>query len=89
MNEESIEFASILIPTQIGLTMTKPCKDIRIKLIFPLHHNKQMLLLLLAIVLSVILRYTDSDYPFGFYKLFLQSTTSAMYEIVKHFTDIQ
>jgi hypothetical protein len=42
MNEESIEFASILIPTQIGLTMTKPCKDIRIKLIFPLHHNKQM-----------------------------------------------
>jgi hypothetical protein len=37
MNEESIEFASILIQTQIGLTMTKPCKDIRIKLIFPLY----------------------------------------------------
>ena len=28
-------------------------------------------LFLLAIVLSVILRYTDSDYPFGIFKLFL------------------
>jgi hypothetical protein len=28
---------------------------------------------LLAIVLSVILRYTDSDYPFGIFKLFLHS----------------
>jgi len=28
-------------------------------------------LLLLAIVLSVLLRYTDSDYPFGILKLFL------------------
>ena len=26
---------------------------------------------LLAIVLSVLLRYTDSDYPFGIFKLFL------------------
>jgi len=25
----------------------------------------------LAIVLSVLLRYTDSDYPFGIFKLFL------------------
>jgi hypothetical protein len=29
-------------------------------------------LFLLAIVLSVLLRYTDSDYPFGIFKLFLQ-----------------
>jgi hypothetical protein len=27
---------------------------------------------LLAIVLSVLLRYTDSDYPFGIFKLFIQ-----------------
>ena len=27
---------------------------------------------LLAIVLSVLLRFTDSDYPFGIFKLFLQ-----------------
>jgi hypothetical protein len=26
----------------------------------------------LAIVLSVLLRYTDADYPFGIFKLFLQ-----------------
>jgi len=26
----------------------------------------------LAIVLSVLLRYTDSDYPFSIFKLFLQ-----------------
>ena len=29
-------------------------------------------LLLLAIVLFVLLRYTDSDYPFGIFKLFLK-----------------
>jgi hypothetical protein len=29
-------------------------------------------LFLLAIVLSVFIRYTDSDYPFGIFKLFLQ-----------------
>jgi hypothetical protein len=28
--------------------------------------------ILLAIVLSVLLRYTDSDYPFGIFKLFLK-----------------
>jgi hypothetical protein len=28
-------------------------------------------LFLLAIVLSVLLRFTDSDYPFGIFKLFL------------------
>jgi hypothetical protein len=28
-------------------------------------------LFLLAIVLSVLLRYTDSDFPFGIFKLFL------------------
>ena len=29
-------------------------------------------LFLLAIMLSVLLRYTDSDYPFGIFKLFLR-----------------
>jgi hypothetical protein len=32
-------------------------------------------LFLLAIVLSVLLRYTDSDYPFGIFKLFLSFCT--------------
>ena len=32
------------------------------------------LFVILAIVLSVLLRYTDSDYPFGIFKLFLQKT---------------
>ena len=31
-------------------------------------------LFLLAIVLSVLLRYTDSDYPFGIFKLFFSSS---------------
>ena len=30
-------------------------------------------LFLLAIVLAVLLRYTDSDYPFGIFKLFLHA----------------
>ena len=30
-----------------------------------------MYFFLLAIVLSILLRYTDSDYPFGIFKLFL------------------
>ena len=33
-------------------------------------------LFLLAIVLSVLLRFTDSDYPFGIFKLFLKSKCS-------------
>jgi hypothetical protein len=33
----------------------------------------KFLLFLLAIVLSVLLRYTDSDYPFGIFKLYLIS----------------
>jgi hypothetical protein len=33
-------------------------------------------LFLLAIVLSVLLRFTDSDYPFGIFKLFLYPTAS-------------
>jgi len=31
----------------------------------------KFVLFLLAIVLSVLLRYTDSDYPFGIFKLYL------------------
>jgi hypothetical protein len=34
-------------------------------------------LFLLAIVLSVLLRYTDSDYPFGIFKLVLGTVLSA------------
>jgi hypothetical protein len=30
-------------------------------------------MLFLAIVLSVLLLYTDYDYPFGFFKLFIQA----------------
>jgi hypothetical protein len=30
-------------------------------------------LFLLAIVLAVLLQYTDSDFPFGVFKLFLQA----------------
>ena len=33
--------------------------------------SKCTIFFLLAIVLSVLLRYTDSDYPFGIFKLFL------------------
>jgi len=38
-------------------------------------------LFLLAIVLSVLLRYTDSECPFGIFKLFLQWST-------KHYIDL-
>ena len=34
-----------------------------------------------AIVLSVPLRYTDSDYPFGIFKLFLQCRNSFVLKI--------
>ena len=34
-------------------------------------------LFLLAIVLSVLLRYTDSDYPFGIFKLFLSPSVGS------------
>ena len=37
---------------------------------------------LLTIVLSVLLRYTDSDYPFGIFKLFLQPETRGLMEPV-------
>ena len=33
---------------------------------------------LLSIVLSVLLRFTDSDYPFSFFKLFLSSCISGL-----------
>jgi hypothetical protein len=33
-------------------------------------------LFLLAIVLAVLLQYTDSDFPFGVFKLFMQATGS-------------
>jgi hypothetical protein len=36
-------------------------------------HHFLYLLFLLAIVLSVVLRYTDSDYPFGIFKLFFHN----------------
>jgi hypothetical protein len=41
-------------------------------MIFYWHEGKyNFVLFLLAIVLSVLLRYTDSDYPFDIFKLFL------------------
>ena len=43
-------------------------------------------LFLLAIVLSVLLRYTDSDYPFGIFKLFLHSFTSPTSRALLHGT---
>jgi hypothetical protein len=43
--------------------------------------RKSTKLFLLAIVLSVLLRYTDSDCPFGIFKLFLQWST-------KHYIDL-
>jgi hypothetical protein len=39
-------------------------------------------LFLLAIVLSVLLRYTDSDYPFGIFKLFFAIST--LFKKIKH-----
>ena len=38
-------------------------------------------LFLLAIVLSVLLRYTDSDYPFGIFKLFLNISSVHMLQM--------
>ena len=38
-------------------------------------------LFLLAIVLSVLLRHTDSDYPFGIFKLFLLTFSAAFNNI--------
>ena len=35
----------------------------------------KLLFVLLAILLSVLLRFTDSDYPFGIFKLFLERRT--------------
>ena len=48
-------------------------------------------LFLLAIVLSVLLRYTDSDYPFGIFKLFLSIMMRDFVLTHKHlyFTSIQ
>jgi len=36
----------------------------------------------LAIVLYVLLRYTDYDYPFGIFKLFLRWENSSFYSII-------
>jgi hypothetical protein len=38
-------------------------------------------LFLLAIVLSVLLRYTDYDYPFGIFKLFLKRSFKPIFRI--------
>ena len=38
---------------------------------------------LLAIVLSVLLRFTVSDYPFGIFKLFFQKQLQNNYEIIQ------
>ena len=41
-------------------------------------------LFLLAIVLSVLLWFTDSDYPFSIFKLFLVTGFSTVYNIPSH-----
>jgi hypothetical protein len=41
-------------------------------LLFYMYAFCPFVLFLLAIVLSVLLQYTDSDYPFGIFKLFLK-----------------
>jgi hypothetical protein len=38
---------------------------------------------LLGIVLSVLLRYTDSDYPFGIFKLFLDDVFIAIFFLLE------
>jgi len=38
----------------------------------------------LAIVLSVLLRYTDSDYPFGIFKLFLVCPDVFVHALNRH-----
>ena len=45
------------------------------------YRNGRQLFVLLAIVLSVLLRYTDSDYPFAIFKLFLECTCIYVYDI--------
>ena len=40
----------------------------------------------LAIVLSVLLRFTDSDYPFGIFKLFLWNILYLNHEYFKTFS---
>jgi hypothetical protein len=40
----------------------------------------------LAIVLSVLLRYTDYDCPFGIFKLFLSTREFSILNILQHFT---
>jgi hypothetical protein len=41
-------------------------------------------LCLLAIVLSVLLRYTDFDYPFGIFKLFFVQLIYSVYKYTNH-----
>ena len=36
-------------------------------------------LFLLAILMSVLLRYTDSDYPFGIFKLFFEKNCNSLF----------
>jgi hypothetical protein len=40
---------------------------------------------ILAIALSVLLRYTDSDYPFGIFKLFLWAKISPLSEMMRSY----
>jgi hypothetical protein len=53
---------------------TKKAKTLGILVEFLIGHLRvyPFVLFLLAIVLSVLLRFTDSDYPIGIFKLFLQ-----------------
>ena len=50
----------------------KTFTDILVKCVRIILHISNVIVLNIAIVLSVLLRYTDSDYPVGIFKLFPQ-----------------
>ena len=56
------------------------------KTIFEVMLVSLIVIFLLAIVLSVLLRFTDSGYPFGLFKLFLAYT--AVYQGAKEYLHI-
>jgi len=60
-----------ILITPLETLLTFPDIDIRILFAPLVSSSSSFVLFLLAIVLSVLLRYTDADYPFGIFKLFV------------------
>ena len=60
----------------LGLKLMKMCNKKQyiyfICTFMGMFYRSLFVLFLLAIVLSVLLQYTDSDYPFGIFKLFFE-----------------